>query len=76
MKNFRIVERKKDCVLLIKHTSGEKNGMYQIRDIENDIIYMGYDYDVAKEIFDNYDIERIRAKRAKTLDEWIKENVE
>jgi hypothetical protein len=50
--------------------------MWQVRDIENDIIYMGFDYHKAKDTFDKYDLEKVRADRKKVFEDWLFEYAE
>jgi hypothetical protein len=47
--------------------------MFQVRDIENDIIYMGYIYDEAEKIFEEYDIKKVRKERKDVFLEWLNE---
>jgi hypothetical protein len=47
--------------------------MFQVRDIENDIIYMGYIYDEAVKIFEEYDIKKVRRERKDVFLEWLNE---
>ena len=47
--------------------------MFQVRDIENDIIYMGYVYDEAEKIFEEYDIKKVRKERKDVFLEWLNE---
>ena len=77
-KLFDILERKKDCVLLKRDVfDGDIHRIqYQVRDIENDIIYMGYVYDSAKAMFDMYDINRVREERKKIFEDWLNEFAE
>lgn len=77
-KLFKIVERKSDCVLLVKDMpdSSPHHTMWQVRDIENDIIYMGYVYDSAKAMFDTYDINKVREERKKVFEDWLFEYAE
>lgn len=72
MPKFKVLNRNSSCLLLLY--IGEKR--YQVRDIENEAIYIGYDYKKALEIFDTYDIEEVRKQRRELLDEWMKEFVE
>ena len=71
-KKFNILNKNENCLLL--QYIGEKR--YMVRDIENEAIYIGYNYDNAKSIFEKYDIEEVRKKRKELLDTWIKEFVE
>ena len=77
-KIFKILERRPDCVLLKKDMPAESSHqvMYQVRDIENDIIYMGYSYMSAHEIFEAYDINKVREERKKVFENWMEEYAE
>lgn len=77
-KIFKIIERKNDCVLMCKDSNegGLYRTMWQVRDIENDIIYMGFDYHKAKDAFDKYDLEKVRADRKKVFEDWLFEYAE
>jgi hypothetical protein len=69
------MNRKEDCVLLRKEMpdSSPHPVMFQVRDIENDIIYMGYVYDEAEKIFEGYDIKKVRKERKDVFLEWLNE---
>lgn len=77
-KIFKILKRKADCVLLMKEfPSYEAHRiMYHVRDIENDIVYMGYDYDSAENFFTSFDINKIREEKKKLLEDWLFEFAE
>ena len=74
-KIYKIMNRKADCVLLRKEMpdSSPRPVMFQVRDIENDIIYMGYVYDEAVKIFEEYDIKKVRKERKDVFLEWLNE---
>lgn len=74
-KLFKILKQKKDCVLLAKDQSlyEAHQVLYQVRDIENDIVFMGYIYDNALDFFENYDIEKVREGRKKVFEDWLEE---
>ena len=74
-KIYKIMNRKEDCVLLRKEMpdSSPHSVMFQVRDIENDIIYMGYVYDEAEKIFEEYDIKKVRKERKDVFLEWLNE---
>jgi hypothetical protein len=69
------MERKEDCVLLKKDMpdTSPHSVMFQVRDIENDIIYMGYIYDEAVKVFKEYDIKKVRKERKDVFLEWLNE---
>lgn len=77
-KLFKIIKRKEDCVLLKKDMPPESPHLvkYFVRDIENDIIYSGYDFHNAETVFDEYDIEEVRKERKKGLEDWLLEFAE
>ena len=74
-KIYKIMERKEDCVLLKKDMpdTSPHSVMFQVRDIENDIIYMGYIYDEAFKVFKEYDIKKVRKERKDVFLEWLNE---
>lgn len=74
-KIYKIMDRKEDCVLLRKEMpdTSPHPVMFQVRDIENDIIYMGYVYDEAKKIFEEYDINKVRKERKDVFLDWLNE---
>ena len=77
-KMFRILKQKEDCVFLKKDLPPEEvhQVKYYIRDVENDIIYSGYDYKQAEKIFDEYDLNKVRAERKKIFEDWMEEYAE
>ena len=77
-KIFKILNRNKSCVLLKKDMPAESpyQVMYQVRDIENDIIYMGYSYESAQKMFDEYDINKVRRERKEVFEDWLLEFAE
>ena len=77
-KMFKIMKRKEDCVLLKKGMPPESSHSvkYFVRDIENDIIYSGYDFWQAEKIFAEYDIEKVREERKKGFEDWLDEFAE
>ena len=77
-KIFKILERKEDCILLKKDMPSESphQVMYQVRDIENDIIYMGYSYESAVDMFNSYDINKVRKERKEVFEDWLDEFAE
>lgn len=72
MVKFKILRKNENCLLL--QYIGERR--YMVRDIENEAIYIGYNYDTAESIFEKYDIEEVRKQRKELLDTWVKEFVE
>ena len=77
-KIFKILKRKEDCILLKKDMPLESphRVMYQVRDIENDIIYMGYSYESAVDMFNSYDINKVRKERKEVFEDWLAEFAE
>ena len=77
-KMFKILKQKEDCVFLKKDLPPEEvhRVKYYIRDVENDIIYSGYDYKQAEKIFDEYDLNKVRAERKKVFEDWMEEYAE
>ena len=77
-KMFKILEQKEDCVLLKKDMPLESahSTKYFVRDIENDIIYSGYDYHEAMQIFEDYDINEVRRIRKEGFENWLSDFAE
>ena len=75
MQKFKIIKRKKDCVLLMQI---KLNGIkYMVKDIEGDIVYMNYDdLRSAEEFFEGYDLEEVRAEKKKLFEDWLKDFAE
>lgn len=74
MKKFKILKQKSDCVLLSKEHDDVL--CFYVKDIENETIYMGYDSVRAEDVYNNYDLERIREERKTIFENWLKENAE
>ena len=78
-KMFKILKQKSDCVMLKKDMPPEDavhQVKYFVRDIENDIIYSGYDFWQAEKIFEEYDINKVREKRKDIFEDWLEEYAE
>ena len=73
-KIFKILKHKVDCVLLVRYTSDKH--LYKVRDIENCDIYLGHDYQHAVEVFEHYDIRKVRQERKKDFEKWLDEYAE
>lgn len=68
-KIFKIIKRKKDCVLLKRLDSIS----FKVVDIENDVIYIGKDINMAEKVFDSYDLNLVRKERERSFEKWLKE---
>ena len=76
MQKFKIIKRKKDCVLLMQIKSNN-DVKYMVKDIEGDIVYMNYNYlKGAEEFFEKYDLEEVRAEKKKLFEDWLEEFAE
>ena len=76
MQKFKIIKRKKDCVLLMQIKSNN-DVKYMVKDIEGDIVYMNYnDLKVAEEFFERYDLEEVRAEKKKLFEDWLRDFAE
>lgn len=76
MQKYKILKKKKDCVLLmqIKPNNSVK---YMVKDIEGDIVYINYDnLDGAEKAFERYDLEQIRSDKKKLFEQWLKDYAE
>ena len=69
-KKYRILARNKYCVLL---EDLDRIGRYKVRDIENEDIYIGNNYENARRIFDEYDLEVVRRMKERLFEDWLKE---
>lgn len=67
MAKFKILNKNDSCIFL-KYTAENR---FMIRDIENDVIYMGSNYEEAERAFNTYDINEIRKERRNMLDKWL-----
>lgn len=76
MQKFKILKRKKDCVLLMQ-IKQDNTVKYMVKDIEGDIVYMNYDnLDGAEKAFDRYDLEQIRSDKKRLFEQWLKDFAE
>ena len=78
-KMFKILKQKSDCVLLKKDMPPEDaihQVKYFVRDVENDIIYSGYEYKQAEKIFEEYDINKVRKEKKDIFENWLLEYAE
>lgn len=69
-KKFKILNRNDNCVLLKR--AGEIQ--YKVIDIENDVIFIGSSIKRAEEVFETYDINKVREERKRVFEDWLKEN--
>lgn len=74
-KKYKILSRNENCVLLEKKESFG-TGLYKVRDIENDDVYMSYDYSSALSFFNSYDINKVRKEKNKIFEEWLSQFAE
>lgn len=74
-KKYKILSRNENCVLLEKKESFG-SGLYKVRDIENDDVYMSYDYNSALSFFNSYDINKVRKEKNKIFEEWLSQFAE
>ena len=70
MQKYKILARNKYCVLL---EDLSRRGRYKVRDIENEDIYIGNNYENARRMFDEYDLEAVRRMRERLFEDWLKE---
>jgi hypothetical protein len=66
-KIYELLNRNSNCVLLHRIEGSQ----YKVMDIEGDTIYMGFDPDRAFEVFDSYDINKIRKEKEKNFEHWL-----
>lgn len=74
-KLFKILEQKKDCVLLVRYMP-DMHHLYKVRDIENDDIYIGHDYHNALDCFNKFSIAEVRKEKKKIFEDWLAEFAE
>lgn len=70
MQKYKILARNKYCVLL---EDLDRRGRYKVRDVENEDIYIGNNYENARRMFDEYDLEAVRRMRERLFEDWLKE---
>lgn len=68
-KLLRIIKRKNDCVLV----QMLRNHMYKVIDVEQDTICITHSLVHAEEIFNNFDLNRVRLERVNEFEKWLKE---
>ena len=69
-KKYKLLMKNENCALL---ESLERKGRYVIRDIENEVIYIGNNYNNAEKMFNDYDIKAVRRMRKRLFEDWLKE---
>lgn len=68
-KLLKVIKRKNDCVLV----QMLRNKLYKVIDIEQDTICITDRYEQAEEIFDEYDLNKVRIERANAFEKWLSE---
>lgn len=66
-KIYELLNRNSNCVLLHRIEGSQ----YKVMDIEGDTIYMGFDPDKALEVFDSYDINKVRKEKENNFEQWL-----
>lgn len=66
-KIYVLLNRNSSCVLLQRIDGSQ----YKVMDIEGDTIYMGFDSGKALEIFDSYDMNKVRKEKEKNFEQWL-----
>lgn len=72
-KLYKLLMKNENCALL---ECLERKGRYKVRDIENEDIYIGNNYDNALKMFNDYDIKAVRRMRKRLFEDWLKEFVQ
>lgn len=67
-KIYVLLNRNSNCVIL-QHIEGSQ---YKVMDIEGDTIYMGFDSNKALEVFDSYDMNKVRKEKESNFEQWLK----
>lgn len=76
MQKYKIIKKKKDCVLLMQ-IKPDNTVKYMVKDIEGDIIFINYnDLHSAEKAFESYDLDKIRSEKKKLFEQWLKEFAE
>lgn len=73
-RKFKILNINESCVLLQKNRGDLM--FFKVVDVENDTIYMGYNEETAKKVYEEYDITKVREERKETFKNWLKEFAE
>lgn len=73
-KIFKILKQKEDCVLLVRYNI--EHFLYKVRDIENDDIYIGTDYENALDVYEKFSLAEVRKARKEMFDSWLREYAE
>lgn len=73
-KIFKILKQKEDCVLLVRYNI--EHFLYKVRDIENDDIYIGTDYENALDVYEKFNLAEVRKARKEMFDSWLREYAE
>lgn len=69
MVKFKVLKKNNDCYLL-KYEGEEK---YMVRDTENEVISITYNYDNALSVFEKYSLEEVRRIRRELFTKWLNE---
>lgn len=71
IEKYKVLGRTPNAVLL---EAGDK--IYEVLNIENEIIYFGVFKNEAEKVLNEYDIEKVRKARKESFERWLKENAE
>lgn len=67
-KIYVLLNRNSNCVILQRIEGSQ----YKVMDIEGDTIYMGFDSNKALEVFDSYDMNKVRKEKESNFEQWLK----
>lgn len=67
-KIYVLLNRNSNCVILQRIEGSQ----YKVMDIEGDTIYMGFDSNKALEVFDSYDMNKVRKEKESNFKQWLK----
>lgn len=67
-KIYVLLNRNSNCVILQRIEGSQ----YKVMDIEGDTIYMGFDSNKALEVFDTYDMNKVRKEKESNFEQWLK----
>lgn len=67
-KIYVLLNRNSNCIILQRIEGSQ----YKVMDIEGDTIYMGFDSNKALEVFDSYDMNKVRKEKESNFEQWLK----
>lgn len=68
MTKYRLLKRNENCVLLQNLT----DFTYKVRDIENYDVFVGHNYAIAMEAFNEHDIKKLHEEQKEQFEQYLK----